>query len=105
MTDTALIADYQDYQYYICDHVDKIFATVRDIFCKYEDLLPASRQAKILIKLNLNSNMNALTGNTTDLRLVAAVLSELNGRGYENIIVGRERVVDFIVIKLMLPRD
>jgi len=52
------------------------------------DSLPQNRDAKILIKPNLNSNMNALTGNTTDLRLIAAVLEFLNDGGYSNVTVG-----------------
>ncbi len=51
------------------------------------DLLPQNKSAKILIKPNLNSNMNALTGNTTDLRLVAAVLEFLKDSGYLNITI------------------
>lgn len=55
---------------------------------KYSDLLPAGKDARILIKPNLNSNMNALTGNTTDLRLVAAVVEFLKKRGYKDISIG-----------------
>ncbi len=50
--------------------------------------LPQNRDAKIFIKPNLNSNMNALTGNTTDLRLIAAVLEFLKNAGYSNITIG-----------------
>ena len=55
---------------------------------KYDDLLPASRDANILLKPNLNSNMNALTGNTTDLRLLSALIRFLKGKGYKNIVIG-----------------
>jgi uncharacterized protein (DUF362 family)/ferredoxin len=55
---------------------------------KYADLLPADKGAQILIKPNLNSNMNALTGNTTDLRLVAGVVEFLLDRGYRDITIG-----------------
>ena len=55
---------------------------------KYEDLLSSSNTGRILIKPNLNANMNALTGNTTDLRLIAAVIEYLKDRGYKNIIIG-----------------
>jgi uncharacterized protein (DUF362 family)/Pyruvate/2-oxoacid:ferredoxin oxidoreductase delta subunit len=62
---------------------------VKDLLSrKYNDLFPANRDARILIKPNLNSNMNALTGNTTDLRLLAAVIEFLKERGYRNIIIG-----------------
>lgn len=86
--DKNLIINHQNYQYYVCDHVEEVFRIVKDIFYRYENLFPANKQAKILVKPNLNSNMNALTGNTTDLRIIAAVLNELSGRGYKNIIVG-----------------
>lgn len=65
---------------------------IREKLCleleKYADLFPASREAKILLKPNLNSYMNALTGNTTDLRVLAAVIEFLKGKGYKNIIIG-----------------
>jgi uncharacterized protein (DUF362 family)/ferredoxin len=54
----------------------------------YSNLLPTSKTASILIKPNLNSNMNALTGNTTDLRLIAAVIEFLKENGYRNITIG-----------------
>jgi uncharacterized protein (DUF362 family)/ferredoxin len=55
---------------------------VFDIFEQYESLLPKNRNATIIIKPNLNSNMNALTGNTTDLRVLASVIHVLKSRGY-----------------------
>ncbi|MBF0568640.1 MAG: DUF362 domain-containing protein [Nitrospirae bacterium] len=55
---------------------------------KYSDMFPSDKKSKILIKPNLNSNMNALTGNTTDLRVVAAVIEFLKGRGYKDITIG-----------------
>ena len=54
----------------------------------YKDLLPVSKTAKIFLKLNLNSTMNALTGNTTDLRVVAAVIEFLKESGYSRITIG-----------------
>ncbi|MBI5826133.1 MAG: DUF362 domain-containing protein [Deltaproteobacteria bacterium] len=67
--------------------IKDIVKGVGDAFGGYRDLLPSSRSARILIKPNMNSNMNALTGNTTDLRLVAAVIKALKGYGYSNITV------------------
>ena len=55
---------------------------------RFSDFLPADRRARILIKPNLNSNMNALTGNTTDLRILSALLSYLKSTGYSNITIG-----------------
>lgn len=54
----------------------------------YNVLLPASDKADILIKPNLNANMNALTGNTTDLRILSAVIEYLKDKGYEKITIG-----------------
>jgi uncharacterized protein (DUF362 family)/Pyruvate/2-oxoacid:ferredoxin oxidoreductase delta subunit len=66
-----------------------IKAGVADTLAKnYGDLLPKDKQAAILLKPNLNSNMNALTGNTTDLRLIGAVVEFLKDAGYSNITIG-----------------
>ncbi len=54
----------------------------------YASVFPTDKAAPILVKPNLNANMNALTGNTTDLRLLAALLSWLRDAGYENVVVG-----------------
>lgn len=43
---------------------------------------------KVLLKPNFNANMNALTGNTTDLRVLASVIEYLKQRGYSNIVIG-----------------
>ena len=63
---------------------EKLFSSLEH----YEDILPASKTVKILIKPNLNANMNALTGNTTDLRLLAAVIEYLKEKGYGSISIG-----------------
>ena len=55
---------------------------------RYRDLLPGDRASRILLKPNLNSYMNALTGNTTDLRLLAAVIGFLKQAGYRAITIG-----------------
>jgi len=60
----------------------------------FKDLFPADKAARILIKPNLNSNMNALTGNTTDLRLLSALLSYLKTCGYSNITIGEGPFAD-----------
>lgn len=54
---------------------------------KYVDLLPQAKDSKILLKPNLNSNMNSLTGNTTDLRALASVVEFLKEHGYSNITI------------------
>ncbi|NQT55122.1 MAG: DUF362 domain-containing protein, partial [Desulfobacteraceae bacterium] len=59
-----------------------------EVLEKYKDLLPSSNYAKILLKPNLNANMNALTGNTTDLRILSVVIQYLKENGFTNIIIG-----------------
>lgn len=54
----------------------------------YRELLPASKDSLILLKPNLNSYMNALTGNTTDLRILAVLIEYLQERGYRRILIG-----------------
>ncbi len=67
----------------------EIRAAVRHLLAeRYHDLLPADRGSRILLKPNLNSYMNALTGNTTDLRILAAVIGFLKEAGYREITIG-----------------
>lgn len=69
--------------------INKIKASLSRILSeKYIDIFPSYQNARILIKPNLNANMNALTGNTTDLRLLAAAAEYLKDRGYNNIVIG-----------------
>jgi uncharacterized protein (DUF362 family)/Pyruvate/2-oxoacid:ferredoxin oxidoreductase delta subunit len=76
----------------------------------YRGLFPIDRNAPILLKPNLNSNMNALTGNTTDLRLVAAVIEFLKDAGYSNITLGEGTNSGFyrsninVISRLMVDR-
>ena len=49
--------------------------------------LPAESASTILVKPNLNNDLCALTGNSTDLRLVVAVIEALHERGYSDIVV------------------
>jgi uncharacterized protein (DUF362 family)/ferredoxin len=63
---------------------EEVFATLKS----YSDLFPTSKDAKILLKPNLNSNMNALTGNTTDLRILSILVQFFKELGYDNIIIG-----------------
>lgn len=55
---------------------------------EYAHVFPADKAAPILVKPNLNANMNALTGNTTDLRLLAALLGYLRDAGHTDVTVG-----------------
>jgi uncharacterized protein (DUF362 family) len=76
----------------------------------YADLFPSDKKAPILIKPNLNANMNALTGNTTDLRLMAAVIEYLKEAGHADITIGEGTNSGFyrnrisVISRLMIDR-
>ena len=80
----------KEINYYIfkCSSLGEIKAAVGDIFNIYHRILPVNYDALILLKPNCNSDMNALTGNTTDLRLIVAVVESLIKFGYRNIVIG-----------------
>jgi uncharacterized protein (DUF362 family)/ferredoxin len=65
-----------------------IHCAVGEIVAHYEQRLPGRRSALVLIKPNLNNDLSALTGNSTDLRLLAAVIEILQQRGCARIVVG-----------------
>ncbi|KPJ53339.1 hypothetical protein AMJ39_05105 [candidate division TA06 bacterium DG_24] len=65
----------------------ELWEAVDRMLAAHSTLLPDSREALILIKPNLNSDLNSLMGNSTDLRLMAAVLTSLVERGYSNIVI------------------
>lgn len=72
-------------------HADSLAAVRRvldDVLPTYSHVFPGDRAAPILVKPNLNANMNALTGNTSDLRLLTGLLAWLRDAGYSNVVVG-----------------
>jgi len=71
-----------------CRDRHHIQAAIQRTFETFSHVLPASRESLILLKPNLNSHMNALTGNTTDLRILAEVIIELKRRDYRTIVIG-----------------
>ncbi|SLM30389.1 conserved hypothetical protein [Desulfamplus magnetovallimortis] len=71
-----------------CITVQDIRKKLADALDAYRDILPCDKDALILLKPNLNSNMNALTGNTTDLRILASLVLFLKDEGYTNIVIG-----------------
>lgn len=50
--------------------------------------LPSGANACILLKPNLNNDLTALTGNSTDLRLLRVVVEDLKSRGYRSLTIG-----------------
>lgn len=72
---------------FVTSTLNDIKKAVEQIIFTYEDQLP-DKNAKILLKPNLNNDLNALTGCTTDLRIIVAVIESLQKRGYTKICVG-----------------
>lgn len=71
-----------------CHGIEQIRQKLGQELEKYYAMFPRSKDATILLKPNLNSYMNALTGNTTDLRILVVVIEFLKGKGYHNLIIG-----------------
>ena len=71
-----------------CNNTLDVQKNIEEFFRKNEDILPKSKDALILLKPNLNNDMSALTGGTTDLRILVAVIKSLQERGYNNILIG-----------------
>jgi len=67
--------------------VEAVYNSVETVFKKHESILPKKRDALIFLKPNFNNDLNTLTATTTDLRVIAAVLSSFKKRGYDNIVV------------------
>lgn len=66
---------------------EEVRASVRAILGDWSHVLPGARDARILIKPNLNNDLNALTGNSADLRVLEAVVRDLRERGYTDITI------------------
>ena len=66
---------------------EEVFAGVRALLDAHTDRLPSDRAAQILIKPNLNNDLVALTGNSVDLRVLAALIEALQQRGYTDLTV------------------
>jgi uncharacterized protein (DUF362 family)/ferredoxin len=49
--------------------------------------LPDDPNAQIVLKPNLNNDLGALTGNSTDLRVLVALIRDLQARGYTRIVI------------------
>src|SRR5665647_388899 len=71
-----------------CSSFSEIKSSLFQVLATWQEKMPSDRNARILLKPNLNSNMNALTGNTTDLRVLAAVILFLKDQGYSDITIG-----------------
>lgn len=65
----------------------EVLSTIEAFFADWEHKLPASRDARIVVKPNLNNDLVALTGNCTDLRVLEGIFTSLRKRGYRNIVL------------------
>lgn len=65
--------------------VVEVHQVIKRILTDYRSALPDNPTARIVIKPNLNNDLSALTGNSTDLRVLAAIVSELQEQGYTNL--------------------
>ena len=70
-----------------CRDMAEIEKNVEQIFKDNQKILPKNKNAKILLKPNFNNDLNSLTGNSTDLRVIVSVLKALKKRGYKNITI------------------
>ena len=64
-----------------------VLAAIEAGLARWEHRLPADRDSRIVIKPNLNNDLQALTGNCTDLRVLEGLLGGLRRRGYRDITV------------------
>lgn len=60
-----------------------------------------SKNERILIKPNFGCHRNALTGATTDLRVLGSLIEMLQGEGYSDIVVGDGGMVGYIKINIL----
>ncbi len=66
---------------------EEITATVEQILTDWAHVLPEHKDARVVIKPNLNNDLVALTGNCTDLRVLCSLIEGLQHRGYTDITV------------------
>ena len=66
----------------------EIHGVIQELLQAKGVLPPPLSQPLIFIKPNLNNDLLALTGNSTDLRLLAALLEVLQARGHTNLVIG-----------------
>lgn len=67
--------------------VSEVQSQVHALLEHFVDRLPASRDARIVIKPNLNNDLVALTGNSVDLRVLMAIVEDLQARGYTDLTI------------------
>ena len=68
-----------------CTNVKEVFNFIDKTLKNYQ--LPKNKNARIVLKPNLNNDMNALIGNSTDLRVIISTIKALQKRKYKNITI------------------
>ncbi len=68
-----------------CNNAKEVFSFIDKALNNY--ILPKNKNARIVLKPNLNNDMNALIGNSTDLRVIVSVIKALQKRKYNNITI------------------
>ncbi|NDY58656.1 DUF362 domain-containing protein [Desulfovibrio sulfodismutans] len=87
MADAGVWPDVAPVQVLRAVSFDDVVRRLAGVFDARPDLLPHDMGARIVLKPNLNSYMNALTGNTTDLRVLSGLLRVLADRGCRHLTV------------------
>ena len=59
------------------------------------------KNERILIKPNFGCHKNTLTGATTDLRMLVALIQKLQNQGYSNIIVGDGGMAGYLKVDIL----
>lgn len=68
-----------------CTNAKEVFNFIDKTLNNYE--LPKNKNSRIVLKPNLNNDMNALIGNSTDLRVIVGVIKALQKRKYKDITI------------------
>jgi uncharacterized protein (DUF362 family)/ferredoxin len=60
---------------------------IEEILDHWGDRLPKNKDARVVLKPNLNNDLVALVGNCVDLRVLCSIIEGLMNRGYRNIML------------------
>ena len=71
-----------------CSSIDAIKRFAQEALAPYFQNNSITQSSHVFIKPNANSNMNALTGNTTDLRILSSIVNVLQDHNVNKITIG-----------------
>ncbi len=60
---------------------------IEEILDHWQDRLPGNKDARVVLKPNLNNDLVALVGNCSDLRVLCSLIEGLLNRGYRNLVL------------------